>query len=81
MTTDQKNELVDKLRAAVRDLASELATMHGTLLNLITSLRTMQITEAERVMLDAAMAELKKSQAHFFATYMDDMGGANTENN
>jgi predicted negative regulator of RcsB-dependent stress response len=81
MTTEEKYELIDKLRGATRDLATELAKMHGTLLNVITSLRTMEVTEAQRVLLDAAMAELKKSQQHFFATYVDDVRGANPENN
>jgi predicted negative regulator of RcsB-dependent stress response len=81
MTTEEKTEIIDKLRAATSDLAQELAMMHGTLLNLITNLRTMDVTEAQRVLLDAAMAELKKSQKHFFATYMDDIGGAKPENN
>jgi hypothetical protein len=81
MTTEQKNDLIDKLRLAAKDLAEELAKMHGTLLNVITSLRVTTLREDQRQILDVAMNELKASQTHFFSTYMDDVGVANPENN
>jgi hypothetical protein len=81
MTADEKNEIIDKLRGATKDLAEELAKTHGTLMNVIMSLRATELSEGQRELLAAAMAELKASQKHFFATYMDDMGGAKPENN
>jgi hypothetical protein len=73
-----KEELFEK---AAGDLAGELATMHGTLYNLILALRNTKPTPAQRVLIEAASSELRHSQDRFFAKYADMVGGAAPENN
>jgi hypothetical protein len=73
-----KEELFEK---AAGDLAGELATMHGTLYNLILALRDTKPTPAQRVLIEAASSELRQSQDHFFTTYADMVGGVAPERN
>jgi hypothetical protein len=73
-----KEELFEQ---AAGDLAGELATMHGTLYNLILALRNTKLSPPQRVLLEAANCELRHSQDRFFAKYADEVGGSFPENN
>jgi hypothetical protein len=73
-----KEELFEK---AAGDLAGELATMHGTLFNLLLALRNTKPTPAQRVLIEAASSELRQSQERFFTNYAEMIGGAAPENN
>jgi hypothetical protein len=75
---DQKITL---LEGAVSDLVTELAVMHGTLLNAIAALRATQLSNDQRLIVDGALATLKESQRDFFAKYADQLGGAKPGNN
>ena len=66
---------------AAGDLAQELATMHGTLYNLIMALRNIEHSAGTSFLLTAAELELKASQKRFFAKYADMVGGAAPERN
>jgi hypothetical protein len=73
-----KEELFER---AAGDLSAELATMHGTLYNLILALRNTKLSPSQRVLLEAANSELRHSQDRFFAKYADIVGGAAPERN
>jgi hypothetical protein len=66
---------------AASDLAIELATMHGTLFNLIVELRNTELSRGQPTIINAAEAELIRSQKAFFANYADMVGGATPECN
>jgi hypothetical protein len=66
---------------AAGDLADELAKMHGVLFNLIAELRETRPVLAQRVLIEAANFELRRSQQRFFTKYGDMMGGAAPEDN
>jgi hypothetical protein len=71
----------EQFEKAAGDLATELATMHGTLFNLIAALRKTELTRGQPTAISAAEFELMKSQKKFFARYADMVGGAVPENN
>jgi hypothetical protein len=52
-------------KEAFDELAIELATMHGTLLNLIVTLRHTELSRDQSLLLGAAEVELKASQKRF----------------
>jgi hypothetical protein len=62
---------------AAGDLAIELATMHGT----IVALRNIELSRGQPTIINAAEAELIRSQKAFFAKYADMVGGATPERN
>jgi hypothetical protein len=66
---------------AAGDLATELATMHGTLFNLIVELRNTELSRGQTTIINAAEAELMRSQKAFFAKYGDMIGGTAPERN
>jgi hypothetical protein len=66
---------------AAGELATELATMHGVLFNLIVTLRNTELTRGQLPVLNAAEAELTRSQKAFFAKYADMVGGVAPERN
>jgi hypothetical protein len=68
-------------QAAAEELAIELVTMHGTLFNLIVTLRNTELSKGQSFLLSAAEVELKASQKRFFARYGDMLGGAAPERN
>jgi hypothetical protein len=70
-----------RFQEAVDDLVTELATMHGTVFNLIVTLRNTELSKGQSFLLSAAEVELKASQKRFFARYGDMVGGAAPERN
>jgi hypothetical protein len=81
MDDQTKAEIRAMLDEVVEDLSKQLATMHAAMMNLITALRATQLSNAQRLAVDAGLAQLQDSQKHFFATYGDQIGGANPQNN
>jgi hypothetical protein len=75
---DQK---VEHLEGAVSELVTELAVMHGILMNIIAALRATNLANDQRLIVDGALAQLRESQKDFFAKYADQLGGAKPENN
>ena len=81
MSTDPRDELIQKLKHATGELATQLAMAHGTVMSLITGLRMTELSDAQRAIVDSALAELKKEQKEFFGKYADQMGGIGTGRN
>jgi hypothetical protein len=81
---NESQQIIDLIAGqtqALRDLARELAEIHGAMFSLIKRLYKTQLSPTQAALLASADAELAASQKRFFATYGDELGGAAPEKN